>query len=136
MMYLLMTRVRAPSQLVFLGLELSSFLTRKSEPHFVLYLQRFDQSELYFISDLLGNLKRYSFGQDLIGPASSFLEKAVGRRMNYQKKNEDENREMQKRMESTRGVKVQKLEIREAPLGKKNSESDTCLVVALVHGLD
>ena len=42
--------------------------------------------------------------------------------MNYQKKKEDEKRELQKRMESTRGAKVQKLEIREALLGKKSSE--------------
>ena len=56
--------------------------------------------------------------------------------MNYQKKKEDENRELQKRMESTRGVKVQKLEMRESLLGKKSSESNACLVVALVHSLD
>ena len=56
--------------------------------------------------------------------------------MNYQKKKEDENRELQKRMESTRRVKVQKLEVREALLRKKSSESNACLVVALVHGLD
>ena len=83
MMYMLITRVRAPSQLVFLGLELTSFLTRKPEPHLALYLQRFDQNELYFFSDLLGNLKKYSFGHDLTGPASLFFEKEVGRRMNY-----------------------------------------------------
>ena len=105
MMYMLITRVQAPSQLVFLGLELSSFLTRKPEPHLALYLQRFDQDELYFFSDLLNNLKKYSFGHYLIGPASLFLEKAVGRRMNNQKKKEDENKELQKRMESTRGAK-------------------------------
>ena len=89
-----------------------------------------------FLSDLLSNLKKYSFGQDLIGPASLFLKKAVGRRMNYQKKKEDERKELQKRTESTREVKVQKLEIREALLGKKSSESIACLVVAQVHSLD
>ena len=52
MVYMLITRVRAPSQLVFLGLELNSFLTRKPQPHLALYLQRFDQNELYFFSDL------------------------------------------------------------------------------------
>ena len=56
--------------------------------------------------------------------------------MNNQKKKEDENRELQKRTESTRGAKVQKLEKREALLGKKSSESNACLVVALVHSLD
>ena len=56
--------------------------------------------------------------------------------MNNQKKKEDENRELQKRMESTRRVKVQKLEMREALLGKKSSESIACLVVELVHSLD
>ena len=56
--------------------------------------------------------------------------------MNYQKMEEDENRELQKRMESTREVKVQKLEKREALLGKKSSESSACLVVELVHSLD
>ena len=75
MMYLLITRGRALSQLVFLGLELTSFLTRKPEPHLALYLQRLDQNELYFFSDLLRNLKKYSFGQDLIGPACLFFEK-------------------------------------------------------------
>ena len=55
--------------------------------------------------------------------------------MNNQKKNEDENRELQKRRESTR-VKVQKLEMREPLLGKKSSESSACLVVALVHSLN
>ena len=92
MMFVLITRVRAPSQLIFLGLELTSFLTRKPEPHLALYLQRFDQSELYVFSDFLNNLKKYSFGHDLIGPARLFLEKEVGRRMYYQKKKkEDEN---------------------------------------------
>ena len=56
--------------------------------------------------------------------------------MNYHKKKEDENRELQKRMESTRGVQVQKLETREALLGKKSSECSECLVVALVHSLN
>ena len=96
-MYMLITRVQAPSQLVFLGLELTSFLMRKPEPHLALYLQRFDQIELYFFSDLLSNLKKYSFGHDFIGPASLFLEKAVERRMNYQKKKKDENKESCKR---------------------------------------
>ena len=59
----------------------------------------------------------------------------MGRRNNYQKKKEDEKRGLQKRIESTRGVKVQKLEKREAVLGKKSSESNACLVV-LVHSLD
>ena len=62
MVYMLVTRVRAPSQLVFLGLELNSFLTRKPQPHLALYLQRFDQNELYFFSDLQTSLKNYSFG--------------------------------------------------------------------------
>ena len=39
-------------------------------------------------------------------------------------------------MESTKGVKVQKLEIREALLGKKSSKRNARLVVALVHSLD
>ena len=56
--------------------------------------------------------------------------------MNHQKMKEDENRELQKRTESTRGAKVQKLEIREALMGKKSSENNAFLVVALVHGLD
>ena len=75
MMYMLITRVRAPSQLVFLGLELTSFLTKKPEPHLALYPQRFIQNELYFFSDLLSNLKKYSFGHELIGPASLFFGK-------------------------------------------------------------
>ena len=132
MMYVLITRVRAPSQLVFLGLELTRFLTKKPQPHLALYLQRFGQNKLYFFSDLLINLQKYLLEKDLPGPASLFFEKAVGRRMNYQKKKEDENRELQKRMESTRGVKVQKLEMREPLLGKKSSECSECLVVVLV----
>ena len=75
MMDVLITRVRTPSQLVFLGLELTSFLTGKPEPHLALCSQRFDQIELYFFSDLLSNLKKYSFGHDLIGPASLFFGK-------------------------------------------------------------
>ena len=58
---MLITRVRAPSQLVFLGLELTSFLTKMPELHLALYLQRFDQNELYFFSDLLSNVKKYFF---------------------------------------------------------------------------
>ena len=65
MVYMLVTRVRAPSQLVFLGLELNSFLTRKPQPHLALYLQRFNQNELYFFSDLKTSLKNYSFGVGL-----------------------------------------------------------------------
>ena len=39
-------------------------------------------------------------------------------------------------MESTRGVEMQKLEMREPLLGKKSSESNACLVVVLIHSLD
>ena len=75
---MLITRVRAPSQLAFLGLELTSFLARKPEPHLALYLQRIDQSELYFFSHLLNNLKKHSFGHDLIGPACLFWKRQLG----------------------------------------------------------
>ena len=80
MVYMLVTRVRAPSQLVFLGLELNSFLTRKPQPHLALYLQRFDQNELYFFSDLLTSLKNYSLGLGLVDLAEKFFGIAEKRR--------------------------------------------------------
>ena len=87
MVYMLITRVRAPSQLVFLGLELNSFLTRKPQPHLALYLQRFDQNELFFFSDLKTSMKKDSFGGlGLIDLAEKFFGIAEKRREDFLRK--------------------------------------------------